>query len=796
MNSSLKRLFIFSVLVIAIYFALQNFGARAGGSSSGGNDYKSGEVVVKLAQAGDLASVAADFNLEPTPIDQFGARPIYRLRIKGVNPSVEATVQALLADTRSRVIYAEPNYIATAPEVKRAKDSWSADDAWSMVGDFASYQSQYATAKLGLSTAHRTTRGAGVTVAILDTGVDRTHPALANRLLGGYDFVDMDNDPSEAGTRETGPFGHGTHVAGLVALVAPDAKILPVRVLDENGQGNIWVLVEALAYAANPDGDPATDDGADVINLSLSTLRRTRLLESVLAKVCDDLPETEDDDLPSLVNSNAIVVAAAGNGGGSVPEYPAAENLKGLIAVGASTNVDGIADFSTRGSWARVLSPGEQIISSVPGGGYGTWNGTSMAAPLVAGEAALIRAIYPNLRQSKVIDHIVRTSARVQTPISQRVDTAAAVATQPHESFIQFAEIASSVLENAGKIDIRVTRTVDTSDAVAVEYETNEPAELFNCNPSIGGQTGKATSRCDYASATGVLIFAPGETQKTLSVAITDDSHTETSEQFTLTLRNPTGASLTAQTQTVVTIQDDDSAGQANQPNPLAVNSFFIRQHYLDFFGRAPAPGEVEAWTRAIEPDCAINENCYDRLWVSGKGFFESQEFQQKGFFAYRIYKLLGQSRLPTYKEFIPDLVSIQGTTDADKAQFVRRFMARADYRTLYPASLTNAQFVQRLNEQTGLQNLNAAQMRSDLDGNIKTRAQILRDVIESGELAARESNEARVVMQYFGYLRRDGAASEYAAWKSVIERDPHNYRQMVDGFTRSTEYRQRFGQP
>lgn len=479
MLSGLKRLFALRALLTAICLALLSWHMRSARAQDGGSNYLAGEVVVKLAQATDLASVAADYNLEPTPLSQFGVRPIYRLRIKIASQSVDATVQALLADARRRVVYAEPNYIADAPVVRRAKDSWSADDSWDMTGDFSSYNSQYAATKLGLSEAHRRpTRGGGVTVAVLDTGVDRTHPALAGRLLNGYDFVDMDADPSEAGARETGPYGHGTHVAGLIALVAPEAKILPVRVLDEHGRGNVWVLAEALAYAADPDGNPATDDGADVINLSPSTLRRTKLLESVLAKVCDDLPDTEDDDLPSLNGSNIIIVAAAGNGGGTVPEYPAAENLKGLLAVGASTATDGIAAFSTRGSWAQVLAPGERIVSSVPGGGYGTWSGTSMAAPLVAGEAALIRSAYPNLRQSKLIDHIARTSVRVQTPIQKRVDAAAALSTEPHESFVGFTAAASNASESAGKIDLIVSRSGDLSEAVSVEYRTDETAQL------------------------------------------------------------------------------------------------------------------------------------------------------------------------------------------------------------------------------------------------------------------------------------------------------------------------------
>ncbi|HXQ69305.1 MAG TPA: S8 family serine peptidase, partial [Pyrinomonadaceae bacterium] len=308
---------------------------------------------------------------------------------------------------------------------------WSVGNGWS-VGDPSAYTVQWAPQTLRLAQAHAINRGLGadgqpVRVAVLDTGVDVSHPALAGRLLPGFDFVDMDTDPSEVGSLNIGPYGHGTHVAGLIALAAPGAKIIPIRVLDERGLGNTWVLSEALAFAVDPDGNPTTRDGADVINLSLSTLRRTGMLKQVLEGACDD---DGGVDFP-VGKPNLVIVAAAGNGGDTTEQYPAAENVHGLIAVAASTSKDRLATFSTRGSWIAVAAPGQGITSTIPGGKYGVWSGTSMAAPLVAAEAALIHAQFPKARGRDITEHIEETGRRIDGQVDVRVDFYRALSTAP-----------------------------------------------------------------------------------------------------------------------------------------------------------------------------------------------------------------------------------------------------------------------------------------------------------------------------------------------------------------------------
>jgi thermitase len=308
-------------------------------------------------------------------------------------------------------VYAEPNYIGELPEA-RQRSSW-------VVGDgVAGYAAQWAPSALRLPEAHAITSGANVIVAVLDTGVDLNHPALAGHLVPGYDFVDMDADTSERGVYGSDiAYGHGTHVAGLVALAAPDAAIMPLRTLGPDGIGTIWMQVQAIRYAIN--------HGADVINLSYSFSDRSQVLDDALAQAT--CTTAMDDDCRAKIRPGAIVVAASGNSGSNDREYPAADQLPGVLAVAASTEANTLATFSTYGSWVQVAAPGDRILSSVPGGGYAIWSGTSMAAPLAAGSAALVRAAYPGLRPVETVTRLVTTAAPLAGLVRHRVDAAAAL---------------------------------------------------------------------------------------------------------------------------------------------------------------------------------------------------------------------------------------------------------------------------------------------------------------------------------------------------------------------------------
>lgn len=389
-----------------------------------------GEVLVKLARGDALPGVLQRHAL--TLVSRFGARPIFRLRVVGTARVADALASLALDPD---VQLAEAHVIHRDPEARK-------NVAWA-IGTAQAYAVQWAPQALQLSQAHRWGTGAGVRVAVLDTGVDAAHPALAGRVDPGYDFVDGDLSPAEAAAGLGASYGHGTHVAGLVALVAPGARIMPLRVLDADGSGNTWVLGEALLKATDPDGNPATDDGAHVVNLSLGSLTRTRLM-ATLAQLVACTPPGEDpaaadlsdpgyaaDHARCAAGRSAVIVAAAGNGGSrDEKQYPAAEGAYGLVSVAASQVSGRLAGFSNYGNWIQLAAPGDALTSSVPGGLYGTWSGTSMAAPLVAATAALLRGAEPSLAPVDVVRRLTRTASPMcGTPIGQ-VDPLAALRNQ------------------------------------------------------------------------------------------------------------------------------------------------------------------------------------------------------------------------------------------------------------------------------------------------------------------------------------------------------------------------------
>jgi subtilisin family serine protease len=373
--------------------------------------------------------------------------------------------------------------------------------------------------------------------------------------------------------------------------------------------------------------------------------------------------------------------------------------------------------------------------------------------------------------------------------------------------------------EGDGRATFTVTRTGDSIGTSTVDYRTTD-SDTFTvgCADTVGNNGG-AFARCDFATTSGRLTFAPGELNKTITVPLIDDGHDESAETFQIQLANASGSgtSLGAQSVATVTLQDNDTGVSPNPIITLAPGDypFFVRQQYLDFLSREPEANEP--WT-AVMARCAnvntgpaTNTDC-DRIAVS-RAFFESPEFNLKGFSVFRFYKV-AFNRLPQYTEIVTDMSFVAGATAeevfARKAQLTNTFVARPEFTNAYGA-MSNAQFVSALLGRYSLAsvttpdpltpdsgtrvNLTSADLTARLDNNSLTRAQVFRAIADSDQLQALEFNSAFVAMQYYGYLRRTPEPAGYEANLNALQRGTSR-REMINGFLNSTEYRLRFGQP
>jgi serine protease len=264
-------------------------------------------------------------------------------------------------------------------------------------GSDPSRSQQWSLDKIRTAEAWQRSTGAGVKVAVIDSGVDATHPDLQGNVLSGFDAI-----TDRAGST-TDRHGHGTHVAGTIAAVtgnnvgvtavAPDVKILPVKVLSDSGSGNMSDTAEGIIWAA--------DNGAQVINMSLGSTTKVAAVSNAI----------------SYARSKGVtVIAAVGNDRekGSPTSYPAAD--AGVIGVAATDSNDRIGHYSTAGNYVDVAAPGTNILSTYPGGQYKTMMGTSMAAPHVAAVAALLKSYQSSLTPDQIETALEKSAVDLGQP--------------------------------------------------------------------------------------------------------------------------------------------------------------------------------------------------------------------------------------------------------------------------------------------------------------------------------------------------------------------------------------------
>ena len=368
-------------------------------------------VIVETTPNADIRSIAAA--LGGTVLDSMGGN-VYLLSLSSIPTSYPAGVK-----------YIEPDTVQLSPGGHGAVFSVSPTTA----ADF--YRNQPAMQRINLQRASPRATGCSIVIADINAMVDVRHPALVGHLTGGAEFLQgtcvnrsslnqsaggfldqsaggfldqsaggfldqsaggfldqsaggfLDQyrtflsestasflDPLTASSldRMSPAHGHGTVVAGILAVMAPDAMIMPLRAFDDKGCGTTYNIAKAVKYAVS--------HGAQVINMSFGISGQTQTLKKTIGEA---------------VNAGVTVVASAGNGDTAVPQYPAA--YPGVLGVAATNLTDVKASFSNYGSTLFVSAPGSNIISAYPGGYYAELSGTSFSAPMVAAEAALLRSL-------------------------------------------------------------------------------------------------------------------------------------------------------------------------------------------------------------------------------------------------------------------------------------------------------------------------------------------------------------------------------------------------------------------
>ncbi len=336
--------------------------AAPGQETSPGSDHRPGVVLVKLGS--QVSAKQATDLLEVPGLVMLGEIADLRVQRVGVPPGQEEAMVDLLSKD-PRVEYAELDHLVLA----------------TLIPNDTSYSLQWGPSKIQAPAAWDVTVGSSdIIIAIVDTGVDLDHPDLNGKIVSGWDFANDDPIAQD-------DHGHGTHVAGIataetnnsqgVAGISWQAQIMPVKVLDNEGEGSYSDVAEGILWACN--------HGAKIINLSLGGSAYS---------------STFEDAVNQAYGSGCLMVAAAGNGYGNGVDYPA--RFAAVMAVAATDQNDIRAGFSDYGLEVEVAAPGVDIYSTLWNDKYGWKSGTSMAAPHVAGQAALVWSACPYLTHEEV----------------------------------------------------------------------------------------------------------------------------------------------------------------------------------------------------------------------------------------------------------------------------------------------------------------------------------------------------------------------------------------------------------
>ena len=555
-----KRAIVASALVA---FA---FTVRPSAQTPAAGNIVSGEVLVKFRPGTNENAKANSHRASGgTRLNEIARTGLQRVRV----PAGNERAAAARYRGNPNVLYAEPNYVRSIPTPAADtpgaellpgdhyfKEQWALHNtgqlfycfAW-IDGDLCFYVGTN-DADIDAPEAWAMSTGTPVKVAVIDSGIDYTHPDLAANYIGGYDYVSGDNDPMD-------DHGHGTHVSGTIAAainnltgdpaaeegvagVAPNARILAYKVCGPDGSCNDFAIAQAIARAVA--------DGAKVINMSLGGPEYSQAMY---------------DAVQDAWNAGAVIVAGSGNDGTTAEFYPAA--FPNVISVGAFDEDHRRAPFSNYGSWVDISAPGNVIMSSYPMSACGvagvpgdtgcyTWlSGTSMATPHVSGAAALIWSRNDVTRNSQVVN-ILLGSADPQGVDSVRLDSWTIHGGLNLHNAMSYGVSNLSPVANAG-----LDRTIVDSNGDGQELVTLDGGASSDSDGTIASYEWREGETVVGLVATAEVWLAVGT--HTLTLTVVDNEGATATDSVVVTVNPPPNVPPVANAGADQTLTDTNGDG-------------------------------------------------------------------------------------------------------------------------------------------------------------------------------------------------------------------------------------------
>ena len=520
---------------------------EAQASSSARGAHAEGHILV----APNPSSTDQDFD---AALNTHGGRSMGKLR--GLNVHVVNVSKGKEKDATDK--------LSRHPHVKFAEvDTLIAPGA---IADDPNFANAWHLSRIGATTAWDQTMGAGITIAILDTGIDASHPDLAPQLVPGWNFYDNNGNTSDI-------HGHGTAVAGIaaaasnngigVASVAGRARIMPVRISDPSGYAYWSTVAQGITWAA--------DNGARVANISYQGAAASGAIQNAASY---------------MRSRGGVVFVASGNTGGSDGTAPS--NV--LMVVSATDSSDALAGFSTYGNFVGISAPGVGIWTTTTGGGYGAVSGTSAATPVVAGTAALVLSARPSLSPSQVDSTLKSTATDLGAggtdPYfgSGRVNAGAAVQSAAGSSGTQdtSAPSVSITSPTGGTVSGTTTVSVNASDNVGVtrvDFRVNGTTVASDSSAPHQFNWNSATVADGAASLTAVAYDAAGNSRTSAAVNVTVSnvvSPPSDTTAPTVSIASPAGGTVSGSVPVSVNASDNVAVTRVD----LRVNGAVVASAY------------------------------------------------------------------------------------------------------------------------------------------------------------------------------------------------------------------------